>query len=105
MKKIITLMMAVTLVASAAAQVKFDGRSTMSNRVLSQEKVSTKSKTGFAKNRIAPKALGNLITSQPEGARPPSCATRLISCTGNCPQPSPPSAATRQPLATTLTIT
>lgn len=67
MKKIITLMMAVALVASAAAQVKFDGRSTKSNRVLSQEKVSTKSKTGFAKNRIAPKALGNLITSQPEG--------------------------------------
>lgn len=57
-------MMAVALVASAAAQVKFDGRSTKSNRVLSQEKVSTKSKTGFAKNRIVPKALGNLIASR-----------------------------------------
>ena len=63
MKKIITLLMAVALVATVSAQVQFDGRSIKNKRILSNEKVNSKAKSGFSKN----KALGELITDQPEG--------------------------------------
>ena len=67
MKRIITLFMAVALIVAASAQVQFDGRSIKSKRMLSSGKVSTKAKSGFAKNHMQPKALGELITEQPEG--------------------------------------
>lgn len=67
MKKIITLLMALALVATASAQVQFDGRSVKSKRTLSNENVNSKAKSGFAKKRVQPKALGELITEQPEG--------------------------------------
>lgn len=66
MKKIITLLMAVALVATASAQVQFDGRSVKSKRMLSRENVNIKAKSGL-KNRMHTKALGELITEQPEG--------------------------------------
>ena len=67
MKKIITLLMAVALVATVSAQVQFDGRSIKNKRILSNEKVNSKAKSGFSKNRVHTKALGELITEQPEG--------------------------------------
>ena len=66
MKKIITLLMAVALVATASAQVQFNGRSVKSKRMLSRENVNIKAKSGL-KNRMHTKALGELITEQPEG--------------------------------------
>ena len=66
MKKIITLLMAVALVANASAQVQFNGRSIKSKRILSRENVNFKAKSGL-KNRVHTKALGELITEQPEG--------------------------------------
>jgi Ni/Co efflux regulator RcnB len=66
MKKIITLLMAVALVATVSAQVQFDGRSIKNKRILSNEKVNSKAKSGFSKNRVHTKALGELITEQPE---------------------------------------
>ncbi len=57
--------MAVAMVATVQAQVQFNGRATKSHLTLNREKVSTQ-RGGF-QNQIRPKALGNLITEQPEG--------------------------------------
>lgn len=66
MKKIITFLMAAAVVATASAQVQFNGRAVKNKKMLARETVNTKSKSGYSK-RIHPKALGELITSQPEG--------------------------------------
>ena len=50
--------MAVALVATVSAQVQFDGRSIKNKRILSNENVNTKTKSGFTKNRMHTKALG-----------------------------------------------
>ena len=65
MRKFFTLLMAVAMVATVQAQVQFNGRATKSHLTLNREKVSTQ-RGGF-QNQIRPKALGNLITEQPEG--------------------------------------
>ena len=57
--------MAVAMVATVQAQVQFNGRATKSHLTLNREKVSTQ-RGGF-QNQMRPKALGNLITEQPEG--------------------------------------
>ena len=65
MRKFFTLLMAVAMVATVQAQVQFNGRATKSHLTLNREKVSTQ-RGGF-QNQMRPKALGNLITEQPEG--------------------------------------
>ena len=65
MRKFFTLLMAVAMVATVQAQVQVNGRATKSHLTLNREKVSTQ-RGGF-QNQIRPKALGNLITEQPEG--------------------------------------
>ena len=57
--------MAVAMVATVQAQVQFNGRATKSHLTLNREKVSTQ--LGGFQNQMRPKALGNLITEQPEG--------------------------------------
>lgn len=57
--------MAVAMVATVQAQVQFNGRATKSHLTLNREKVSTQ-RGGF-QNQMRPKALGDLITEQPEG--------------------------------------
>ena len=57
--------MAVAMVATVQAQVQFNGRATKSHLTLNREKVSTQ-RGGF-QNQMRPKALGNLISEQPEG--------------------------------------
>lgn len=66
MRKIITLITAAAIVATASAQVPFNGRAIYNPNRLASEKVPAKSKKGLARF-IKPKALGNLITTQPEG--------------------------------------
>lgn len=66
MKKIITLLMAIALIATASAQVAFNGRYTLSNKSLNKNNNASATKKVFSHN-ARPKALGNLITSQPEG--------------------------------------
>ncbi|MBQ6649523.1 MAG: hypothetical protein IJM66_11830 [Muribaculaceae bacterium] len=65
MRKFFTLLMAVAMVATVQAQVQFNGRATKSHLTLNREKVSTQ-RGGF-QNQMRPKALGNLISEQPEG--------------------------------------
>ena len=65
MRKFFTLLMAVAMVATVQAQVQFNVRATKSHLTLNREKVSTQ-RGGF-QNQMRPKALGNLITEQPEG--------------------------------------
>ena len=65
MRKFFTLLMVVAMVATVQAQVQFNGRATKSHLTLNREKVSTQ-RGGF-QNQMRPKALGNLITEQPEG--------------------------------------
>lgn len=68
MRRIITFIMAIAVIATASAQVPFNGRAVKNIMVLTPQ--SEKNSKGFKHARFHmanPKALGNLITSQPEG--------------------------------------
>lgn len=66
MKKLFTLLMVVAIAVTASAQVPFIGRTSQSNKVLKRENVGKSKRTGL--HQKAPRrALGELITTQPEG--------------------------------------
>lgn len=50
MKKIITLLMAIALTATASAQVAFNGRYTLSNKILNKNNIASATKKGFSHN-------------------------------------------------------
>lgn len=65
MRRIITFIMAIAVIATASAQVPFNGRTVKNKMVLTPQ--SEKNSKGFKHARFHkanPKALGNLITSR-----------------------------------------